>query len=87
MGHATHGPRTSIGAVEEIEGSEDADKSSVDMEKGKPAGYTTTEVNLNPSSVLDDSAAAQIIGIGILEFGVLLHRQVIFYVSAAHIDF
>jgi solute carrier family 39 (zinc transporter), member 1/2/3 len=43
-----------------------------EAEYGKAPGHDHGEKQL--SSVLDNSAAAQIIGIAILEFGVLLHR-------------
>lgn len=68
-GHAAHGP----------EGAQDREvltnKTDVDVDSEKSARRDAEMAVLDntPSSVVD-SVATQIIGVGILEFGVLLHR-------------
>ena len=59
--HAAHGPEPQNKPADK-----DSDRDSTDAEKGLS----------RPSNSLDDSASAQIIGVAILEFGVLLHRCV-----------
>ena len=82
--HAAHGPEP-----HEPKG----DNASDDIEKhGNPKGTTTDIMNAqtnepNVFSMLDQSALAQITGIFILEFGILLHSVLIGLTLAVDPDF
>ncbi len=74
--HAAHGPESGDNGDRNVLSEHGAYD---DSEKGRDASLTGKKdvemavLNAAPSSVVD-SPATQIIGVGILEFGVLLHR-------------
>jgi solute carrier family 39 (zinc transporter), member 1/2/3 len=73
-GHASHGPESPNAGARMVHSNvaDGADGGSWE-EKASKGDVETSEYDSTPSSVVD-SPLAQIIGVMILEFGVLLHR-------------
>lgn len=71
--HAAHGPEMNKNTTTPASGTED----TVDQEKLRDEESASVVLH-NDSGFVVDSPATQILGVAILEFGVVLHRCVLF---------